>query len=392
MKILLTILCIVLITGILSAQTFDEKNGTDITKNSKYLKDLKKLKDLKDPNSTKENTSNKDPDENEEDGTGKVWGYAFGDFFYKAGGDSTISLLDYTNYPKDYNSFDFRRIYLGYDHNISRYFFTRFVLAYDGNDVLPNLKNAVLIKDAFLAWKEIFTGSTLTIGLQPTPSYSFIEEKIWGYRSVEKTIMDQRGIAGSRDLGVMLNGNFDEKKNYGYYFMIATGSGVRKEVNKYKKYYGMLSGNFADKKITADIYADFENVNDNNDRYTFSSFLAYSVESFSIGLEGFFQRNKIFNSVTNNTDPMGLSLFATGNISENKFRFFSRIDYYNENTTTAQRGFNQYFVTAGIDFMPHKNVHLMPNIWLNAYSQKNSSAAGLKTDVVPRITFYYDYR
>jgi len=146
MKILLTILCIVLITGILSAQTFDEKNGTEITKNSKYLKDLKKLKDLKDPNSTKENTSNKDPDENEEDGTGKVWGYAFGDFFYKAGGDSTISLLDYTNYPKDYNSFDFRRIYLGYDHNISRYFFTRFVLAYDGNDVLPNLKNAVLIK------------------------------------------------------------------------------------------------------------------------------------------------------------------------------------------------------------------------------------------------------
>ena len=392
MKTLITFLCMVLITGIVSAQTFQEIATSDITKNAKYLKDLKKLKDLKDPKNIEDNTGINEPDDSEDDGSGKVWGYAFGDYFYKTGGDSTISLLDYTNYPKDYNSFDFRRIYLGYDHNISKDFFARFVLAYDGNDVLPNLKNTVLIKDAFLAWKEIFSGSNLTIGLQPTPSYSFIEEKIWGYRSVEKTIMDQRGITGSRDLGVMLNGNFDEKKNYGYYFMIATGSGVRKEINKYKKYYGMLSGNFADKKVTADIYADFENVNSDNDRYTFSSFLSYSVESFTIGMEGFFQRNKYFSSVSNSADPMGLSLFATGNISENKIRFFSRVDYYNDNTSTAQSGFNQYFVTAGIDFMPHKNVHLMPNIWLNAYSQKNSSNPGMKTDVVPRITFYYDYR
>ena len=93
MKTLLTVLCIVLISGITSAQTYQGNTESEITKNAKYLKDLKKLKDLKDPKITEDNKGIKDPDETEEDGTGKVWGLAFGDYYYKTGGDSTISLL-----------------------------------------------------------------------------------------------------------------------------------------------------------------------------------------------------------------------------------------------------------------------------------------------------------
>lgn len=326
----------------------------------------------------------------QDDPDGKVWGYAFGDYFYKAGGDSTVSALDYTGYKKDFNSLEFRRIYLGYDHNISRDFMARFVLAYDGSDLLASGKRSVIVKDAFLAWKEIFSGSALTIGLQPTPSFSFLSEKVWGYRSVEKTIMDLRGITGSRDMGVMLNGSFDKESKFGYYLMIATGSALRMEINKYKKYYGMLSGSFAEKKITADIYGDYESSGPDRNRGTLSSFLSWSGENITAGAEGFIQKNNT--SSTAGFDPFGISVFITGNITKDRFRFFTRYDFFNPDTRTAQYGYNQHFVTAGIDYMPVPKVHIMPNLWLNAYAKKHADSYGRKSDVVPRITFYYDYR
>jgi len=65
------------------------------------------------------------------------------------------------------------------------------------------------------------------------------------------------------------------------------------------------------------------------------------------------------------------------------------------------------FATFGIDYTPLKNVHIMPNVWLNtyesaldvagtngttAYKSMNSNVTGIKgTDAVYRLTFYYVY-
>lgn len=341
---------------------------------------------------TYQGLGNKNDKDNENDNPpGKVWGLVFFDYFYKTGGDSTSTALEYTGFNKDFNSFEFRRIFLGYDHNISDDFFARFVLAYDGNDKLPNNKRAVLVKDAFLTWKEIFSLSNLTIGLQPTPSFSFETETFWGYRSIEKTSMDLRSVEFSRDLGVSLNGNFDSEKNFGYSLMVSTGTSVTSETNKQKKIYGRLAGNFAEKKITAAVNGDYEPFTE-SDKYTLSAFLGFNSGSFYAGAESFYQENKITSSGISESDPLGISLFLRGNIYKEKVKFFTRFDYYNENSSTAQTGFNEYFVTAGIEFLPHPKIHIMPNLWLNAYSKKNENSAGRKTDVVPRITVFYDYR
>ncbi|HAY33447.1 MAG TPA: porin, partial [Ignavibacteria bacterium] len=341
---------------------------------------------------TYQGLGNKNDKDNENDNPpGKVWGLVFFDYFYKTGGDSTSTALEYTGFNKDFNSFEFRRIFLGYDHNISDDFFARFVLAYDGNDKLPNNKRAVLVKDAFLTWKEIFSLSNLTIGLQPTPSFSFETETFWGYRSIEKTSMDLRSVEFSRDLGVSLNGNFDSEKNFGYSLMVSTGTSVTSETNKQKKIYGRLAGNFAEKKITAAVNGDYEPFTE-SDKYTLSAFLGFNSGSFYAGAESFYQENKITSSGISESDPLGISLFLRGNIYKEKVKFFTRFDYYNENSSTAQSGFNEYFVTAGIEFLPHPKIHIMPNLWLNAYSKKNENSEGRKTDVVPRITVFYDYR
>ena len=55
--------------------------------------------------------------------TGRLWGYAFGDFAYKGHSDSLSrgGSNQYSGVPVNRTMFQFRRIYLGYDFNISNY-------------------------------------------------------------------------------------------------------------------------------------------------------------------------------------------------------------------------------------------------------------------------------
>lgn len=48
--------------------------------------------------------------------SGKVIGFAFGDYFYKVNGDSSGEVNQYAQYSKGFNSFEFRRIAAGYDY------------------------------------------------------------------------------------------------------------------------------------------------------------------------------------------------------------------------------------------------------------------------------------
>jgi hypothetical protein len=59
------------------------------------------------------------------------------------------------------------------------------------------------------------------------------------------------------------------------------------------------------------------------------------------------------------------------------------------------QGYNankESFATLGLDFVPYKNVHIMPNLWYNNYSSKITGASGnLKNDydLEGRITLYF---
>ena len=93
---------------------------------------------------------------------------------------------------KDFSSFEFRRIYLGYDYDISEKFTAQFLLAYEGATFTTDGKRSMYIKGANLRWKNIFHNSDLVIGQMSTPTFATTSEPVWGYRSLEKTIMDMR--------------------------------------------------------------------------------------------------------------------------------------------------------------------------------------------------------
>src|SRR5687767_15649114 len=96
-----------------------------------------------------------------EEPPGKVWGYGFTDFYHKAGGDTATwsSRAEYSGVPKDVYAFAIRRMYLGYDYNISRTFSTQVILEGGDNFLTTRGDRSVTIKTLYLRWKGFFKGT-----------------------------------------------------------------------------------------------------------------------------------------------------------------------------------------------------------------------------------------
>src|ERR1700742_3463093 len=67
--------------------------------------------------------------------SGRLWGYMFGDYYAKAHSDSLNrgGSNQYTGIPTNRTAFQFRRIYLGYDYNITDKFSAELLLAAEDN-------------------------------------------------------------------------------------------------------------------------------------------------------------------------------------------------------------------------------------------------------------------
>src|SRR5690606_17166331 len=155
----------------------------------------------------------------------KVSGYVFGDYFYKVDGDSSGSGSQYSNLNKDDQGFDFRRIYLTFKKNISEDFSANVTL--EGNSgTTTGGKYGLFFKTIQLTWKNLIPMGQINIGLISPNTYD-IEQDIWSYRSIEKTVGDFRGFGNSSDAGISMQGSFDKKSMFGYFAMFGTGTGQR---------------------------------------------------------------------------------------------------------------------------------------------------------------------
>ncbi len=67
--------------------------------------------------------------------SGRLWGYMFGDLYWKGHSDSLNrgGSNQYSGIPKTRSAFQFRRIYLGYDYNITSKFSAELLLAAEDN-------------------------------------------------------------------------------------------------------------------------------------------------------------------------------------------------------------------------------------------------------------------
>jgi hypothetical protein len=351
--------------------------------------------------------------------SGKVWGYAFGDYYYKMHNDSANrGNTQYSNMPETANSFEMRRAYFGFDYNIAENVSSELLLSYEGNTLSDNATRTVFLKAANVRWKNVCKGTDLVFGLQATPAFPMLVEKMWGYRSIEKTILDMRKGASSADLGIGLQGKFGKDGMMGYDLLVANGSGTKIESDIFKKFYGDYWVKLMDKKLIVDLYSDFERTQMIPDfhkyKNTYKLSLIYNTDPFSVGLEGYMtnQFNYVgyadtsvtpFHTDTTNSAVMGVSVWVHGQIIKDKLNFFARYDMYNpdmhyNNTyvyTMGSAPVTESFITAGVDYTPTKNLHIMPNLWYNGYASRAKGATGkVKSDydMVPRLTVWYVFK
>lgn len=351
--------------------------------------------------------------------SGKLWGYMFGDYYVKAQADSLNrgSSSQYSGVPKNRNAFQIRRLYLGYNYNITKKFAAEVLLEAAPGEGLTDSKLAFYIKLANLRIKDLWKGTDLVLGQVSTPGFAMSSEPIWGYRSIEKTIIDIRGTP-SYDLGASLQGKFDPKtSNFGYDLMVGNGTGAKPEGDNFKWLYGDIWGKFLDKKLYVNLYVDYNGMSPvagmKHSRSMIKGIVAYTVPKFTIGVEAYNNHLKNDNQATEistgnvdvlSVDASGLSVFVKGTLVKDKLNFFARTDFFNPDNKIDNNKYNKYvgntgayndpstkenFITAGLDFTPMKNVHLMPNLWLNHYKNQGFATKYNVSDVVARLTFYF---
>jgi hypothetical protein len=314
---------------------------------------------------------------------------------------------------------------------------------------LTNQKLTFYIKNMNVRWKGIWKGTDLVVGEMATPAFPAITEKVWSYRSIERTISDIRRTP-SYDMGVALQGVFDPAtKNYGYNLMVANGNSAKPENDNFKWFYGDVYAYLFKKKIVIDVYADYERLNWtsswHHSRQMLKGFIAWNSSAteksmnpgtgYTIGVEGFINNLKNDNIATKiaggadtlSTVASGISMYVHGDIVKNKLRFFARFDAYTPNNkvsnavynkytgntgnyndnsfhttynynaatptvtyvTTGDQTYNQIFLTAGLDFKPSDRVHFMPNVWYNRYDSQ--IASNKDHDLVWRLTFFFSF-
>ena len=318
---------------------------------------------------------------------GALSGLMFGDYYYNIRQRDTAK--------ENLNGFAFRRIYFTYDYAISPKFDSRFRLEADqsSNSLTAGGKLGVMVKDAYIKWKGIFEGHDLIFGLSPTPAFD-VSEDAWGYRSLEKTIMDLRGIVSSRDMGIDMKGQISSDNMARYWVKIGNNASNGPEGDKFKRYYGLLQFKLTD-EVQATLYGDFDAENGvvdplthdrvSNDRITEAFFLGYrKPNNCSIGLEAF--HKTVNNGMAaaggglQNMQTWGITGYAWGSVADD-VRLVGRVDYFDPNTQVDKDG--SILVIAALDYLPSPDVHVMPNVEIQSYQ------ADVESDVVARMTFYY---
>jgi len=384
----------------------------------------------------------------------RVWGYSFGDFYYDGHSPATsVAQGKETNYyqvPTYRNAFQFRRLYLGYDYEITKKFKAELLLASEptanvgangttsiqNSDNLVDGKMAFYIKNFNLRARDIWAGTDFVIGEMSTPGFALNEpgtnaptslsEATWGYRSIERTITDFHKN-NSFDVGAALQGTFDPAtKNFGYVLMVSNNSqaGLLNASNAntgfYKVFYGDLWGKFANNHLYADVYFHSARTSPasaavgGQSNTMYKAFLAYLSKPISVGVEAYTQSfengvtNKTNNNTAENSTAQGLSIWVKGAVSKT-WNYFAKYDTYNPDTdfigadsysvNTNYGSYDPYtkehFFTAGLDYNPTKNVHFMPNVWFIQYlDNQSSTVSGYVPNnhtIVYRMTFFFTF-
>ena len=297
---------------------------------------------------------------------GTIKGVMFGEYYYILAADETDA-----KQPRKRNAFRFRRLYFTYQKDIATDFAIRFRLEAKDAGFAQGAKMEPFVKHGYLQWKKGLGDADIYLGLSGTPTWA-VAEKVWGYRSIAKTVLDWNKIGSSADLGAALKGTAGQLN---YHLMVGNGPGQKPEDDHGKKFYGSLSFKAADRLILEG-YADFNAKPAGRNERTFKGFVGWQGAKGKVGLEVFSRTNELAGDNGEDQVIDGVSAFGSLPLSA-AFKGFGRVDAVSHD---AEDDRDLLFI-AGLDYAAVKAVHLMPNVIVE-------SSTGRDANVQGRLTFF----
>ncbi|HET6400864.1 MAG TPA: hypothetical protein VFH95_05630 [Candidatus Kapabacteria bacterium] len=313
---------------------------------------------------------------------------------------------------KNYQAFDMRRVQFGANYYYSKDITAKVLMehesAYVGGDVLGDSKSGFYVKEASLTFGNWIPMANVIFGQQAMNLFS-MDEGLMGYRGVEKSILDMRGMTetGSNDLGIQAQGNFDAGKDFGYSVALVNHNNSSKIENfRDKVIAGELYAKLLDKHIVIDVSGDDGGqptaTSGLDSGYSASNSLwkiaaAYTSKPITIGVV--YANHTKGGQTAVKSDPggdaveSGLSVFAHGQIIPKSLNAFARYDMFDPNTKANDNssGRKESFIMAGLDWIPDadvQNVHVDPNIEINSFTDKSSAGVSYEPITVLRLTFW----
>ena len=297
---------------------------------------------------------------------GKIKGVMFGEYYYVLAADGTDA-----KQPRKRNAFRFRRLYFTYQKDIATDFAIRFRLEAKDAGFAQGAKMEPFVKHGYLQWKKGLGDADIYLGLSGTPIWA-VAEKVWGYRSIAKTVLDWNKIGSSADLGAALKGAAGQLS---YHLMVGNGPGQKPEDDHGKKFYGSLSFKTADRLILEG-YADFNAKPAGRNERTFKGFVGWQGAKGAAGVEVFSRTHERAGAGGEDQVITGISTFGSLPLSA-AFKGFGRFDAVSHD---AEDDRDLLFI-AGLDYAAAKAVHLMPNVIVE-------SSTGRDANVQGRLTFF----
>ncbi len=312
-----------------------------------------------------------------------VHGYVFGDYWYKLEGDSLSLPAQYAPFPKAMQAFEFRRVHFYADSRLGENFSARLLLEANDSSLDAGRRYSFFVKEAWVRWQGVLPTMEIGLGILGTPTWRF-SESVWGYRSLERTIVDFWRLGSAVDFGVAVMITVEQRAlHLRLSTMFGNGSGVRAEGDRYKKLYGSAVVQLP-MGVAAELYGDWEPVGNSQERTTVKVTLGYQTQAAAVGIEAFGHRSQT-------AHPAGLSMFGWMRLFEEPdLRLVARADWVDRERRQRDAGERMVFGLFGVDYRPLPQLQLMPNLWWLRRMPK-SAAESPTTMAVVRMSFFVRY-
>jgi hypothetical protein len=323
---------------------------------------------------------------------GEIKGYMFAEY-YSVLSHHTGSIDD--GGIEGRHGFWFRRIYFTYNNKLTDNIKMRLRLEFNSpGDFKSGSKMTPVVKDAYLSAK--IGGQDLMAGIISTPTWNNIE-KIWGYRSIEKTPLDLMKMGSSRDFGVGLKGNLTNGKTVSYVLMFGNGASNKGETDQGKKFYGLVGFEPAN-GFYLEAYADYETQRDDKRYYLYQGFASYEGDWGRFGLQ-YAKRHfkqEILAGDDKENDWSVLSAFAVVKASD-KVDVIARYDKMLDDPVTSTISYIPFskqatsnLIIGAVSWKAAKNVWLIPNLKYVFYDDPDEGEKPSE-DMYANLTLWFKF-